>query len=207
GDVFSLRERLYRSRGIALPAEIPAGAQDEFWFRVRTPGLISLPVTVYSEAQFFHHLHATNLVLYCVFGLYLGFFCYHVMVWVDNRERVYLAFALATLTRLAYDLYASGEGQFFTPDAIYWNNLAFAYLGSIAAAAALWFHTEFLNLRQHSRAAHYAILGYALAFLLGAQYGYFVDYYFFLIIGLLLLALPVVLCLSALPWVVRGYRP
>src|SRR5690606_14613992 len=62
-------------------------------------------------------------------------------------------------------------------------------------------------LRQHSRAAHYAILGYALAFLLGAQYGYFVDYYFFLIIGLLLLALPVVLCLSALPWVVRGYRP
>jgi signal transduction histidine kinase/CheY-like chemotaxis protein len=207
GDAYPLDVRHYRSRSIAFPAQLAAGSTDEFYFRVRTPGLVSLPVTVHSESSFFQHQHVTDLILYSIFGLYLGFFIYHLMVFAGNRELVYLAFGAATLGRLAYDLYASGEGQFLTSSAILWNNLAFAYLGCIAAAAALWFHAEFLNLRKNSRAHYYGIMGYALVFLLGAQYGYFVDYYFFLVIGLLQLALPIVLCASALPWVLRGYRP
>ncbi|MCW8196433.1 response regulator [Proteobacteria bacterium 005FR1] len=207
GDSYSLDQRHYRSRGIAFPVELAAGATYDFYFRVRTPGLVSLPVTVSSESTFFQQQHMADLVLYVIFGLYLGFFIYHLMVYADNRELVYLAFGAATLGRLAYDLYASGEGQFLTANAIYWNNLAFAYLGCLASAAALWFHAEFLNLRVHSRAHYYAIMGYALAFLLGAQYGYFVDYYFFLVVGLLQLAMPIVLCASSLPWVLRGHRP
>lgn len=207
GDGYSLDSRHYRARSIALPVTLQPDSQSEFVFRVRTPGLMSLPATVYTEPSFFHHLHLTSIILYGIFGLFLGFFIYHLLVFIDNREVVYLAFAVSALARLGFDLYATGEGQFISPNAVYWNNIGFAYLGAFAAAAALWFHAEFFNLRQNSRATYYATMGYALIFVLGAQYAYFVDYYFFLVTGLLQLALPIVICSSALPWVLKGYRP
>ncbi|MGQ9425864.1 ATP-binding protein [Gilvimarinus sp. F26214L] len=207
GDIYPKDRSYYKSRSISLPADLEAGAHYDFYFRVRTPGLISLPVTVYGEPSFFEKQHLSSLVLYSIFGIYLGFCLYHLMIFVDNRQLTYLAFSLATLGRLAYDLYASGEGQHFTPHAIYWNNLAFAYLSSFAAAAGLWFHAEFLNLRENSRLAYYGIMAYAFAFVAGAQYGYFVDYYFFLVMGLFQMALPIVLSLSALRWMLKGYRP
>lgn len=207
GDVHSLEDRHYRARSIALPAVLEPHAEYDFVFRVRTPGLISLPLTVHSENSFFKRQHAANLALYAIFGVYLGFVFYHLLVYVDNRELSYLALAVAVLTRLGYDLYATGEGQLFTPNAIYWNNLAFAYMASFAAAAAIWFHVEFLKLRQKSPRSYYGFLVYAAAFIISAQYGYFVDYYFFITMGLLQLALPVVLSLSALRWAMKGERP
>lgn len=207
GDGLSLDARHYRARSVALPAELAADSEYEFFFRMRTPGLFSLPVTVYSAPEFFEHLQITNVILYGIFGLYVGFFLYHLLVFIDNRQLVYLSFAAATLTRLIYDLYASGEGQFLTPDAIRWNNLSFIYIGAFAAAAGLWFHIEFLNLRKNSRKAYYWMAGYGAAFLIGAQYAYFVDYYFFVAMGALHLALPIVFFVSALPSAMRGYRP
>lgn len=207
GDGLSLDTRHYRSRGIALPAELAPDSRYEFFFRIRTPGLFSLPVKVYSAPAFFEHLQISDAVLYGIFGLYMGFFLYHLLVFFDNRQWAYLAFATSALTRLAYDLYASGAGQFLTPDAIRWNNLSFIYIGAYAAAAGLWFHLEFLSLRKNSRKTYRWILAYAATFLISAQYAYFVDYYFFVAMGVLHLALPIVLFVSALPSAMGGYRP
>lgn len=206
GDVFSLEDRHYRSRSITLPAVLEANSEYDFLFRLRTPGLISLPMTVHTEGSFLKRQHATNLVLYAIFGVYLGFIFYHLLMYADTREWSYLALSVAVLTRLGYDLYATGEGQLFTPSAIYWNNLAFAYLGSIAAAAAIWFHVEFLKLRENSRRSYWGFMLYAAAFIVSAQYAYFVDYYFFVTMGGLQLALPVVLSISAWRWSRKGER-
>lgn len=206
GDAHSLENRHYRSRSITLPATLAPNSEYDFVFRLKTPGLISLPMAVHAESNFFKQQHTTNLVLYAIFGAYIGFIFYHLLIYVDNRELSYLALATAVLARLGYDLYATGEGQLFTPNAIYWNNLAFAYLGAFAAAAALWFHVEFLKLRQRSRRSYWGLMIYAAAFIAGAQYGYFVDYYFFVTMGLLQITLPVVLSISAWYWSRKGGR-
>lgn len=206
GDVYSLEDRHYRSRSITLPAVLEPHSEYDFLFRIRTPGLISLPMTAHSESSFFQRQHLTNIVLYLIFGVLLGFIFYHLLMYIDNRELSYLALAAAMLTRLAHDLYATGEGQLFTPDAIYWNNLAFAYFASFAAAAALWFHVEFLQLRKKAPRTYWACMVYAAAFILSAQYAYFYDFYVFVSMGVLQLALPVVLSLSTLRWAINGER-
>lgn len=207
GLIRSIQDRLFKSRTIVLPVDVEPQSDTDIYFKIESPGLLLLPVKLFSQQKLFEHKSTTDIIIYCIFGLYIGFFFYHLMVFLDNREIVYLAFSASTIGRLLYDLYFSGTAQLFFPDSALWNMAGSAYFGGFAAAGALWFHAEFLNLKKHSIRAYYFILGYAAVMLIGINIGVFINMNAFFVIAPLQLLLPIVLCISTIPWLRKRHRP
>ncbi|MGH1470948.1 MAG: ATP-binding protein [Cellvibrionaceae bacterium] len=207
GVASSLDNRLFKSRSIVLPIELNPNSSGDVYFKISSRGLLLLPIRLFSQKHFFNQKNATDIIIFCIFGLYIGFFFYHLMVYLDNRELVYLAFSASTIGRLFYDLYFSGTAQLLFPENTAWNLAGPAYCGGLAAAGALWFHAEFLNLRKHSLKSFYFILGYAALILLGINYAVLINPIAFFVVAPLQVFLPVVLCASTIPWLRRNYRP
>ncbi|MGI1680103.1 MAG: response regulator [Cellvibrionaceae bacterium] len=207
GVASSIAHRLFKSRSIVFPVELNPETNVDVYFKINSQGLLLLPVRIFSQNKFFSHKNVVDIIIFCIFGLYVGFFFYHLMVYLDNRELVYLAFSASTIGRLFYDLYLSGTAQLLFPESSGWNAAGATYFGGLAAAGALWFHAEFLNLRINSRKTFYFILAYAGTILLGINYGLFINRIAFFIIAPLQIFLPILLCLSTIPWLRKNYRP
>ncbi len=207
GVMLPTTNRLFKSRSLVLPIKLAPKSHNEVYFKINSPSIIILPARLYSQSIFFEHKFVVDFIMYGILGLYIGFFLFHLITYIDSKELLYLAFCTTTLGRFFYDLYFSGAGQLLFPESTEWNRLGLFYFGGITSAGALWFHAEFLNLRKQSKNMFYFFMGYAGLILIGINYGLLIDTIAFYIITPLLLAMPIILCLSTIPWLRKGYGP
>jgi len=207
GDSVSLTERHFQSRSIPFPITLPANNVQTVYFRIVNLSSMAVPLKLYSAKSFFAQKSTKDIIIYAIIGIYLGFIFYNLMIYIGQREKIYLAFLTLTSGRLLYDLYLGGAGQLLTPNLSYWNDLAYLYCGSLASFAAFWFHIEFLDLRKNSIKGYWFIVGYAALLLFGNNFAYFMGPAYYIPVSSLIIAMPFVLIISTIPSIRRGYRP
>ncbi len=199
--------RPLRSRTLTMPVSLQPQTSAHLYFQIDSYSVLSLPATLYTETEFSHHKFYLDLIVYLLLGISSGFFLYHLVIYLGNKELVYLAFCATTVFRFSYDLYFTGVGQLLTPFNAVWNSFAPAYTGGLASIGGLWFHIEFLNLREKSPRFSKFLFFYMAVFFVGINYGFLVNPIAYFVLIPLLIVLPLILIGSTIPWVIKGYRP
>lgn len=111
GDLSEERQRPLQLRNPTVSVRLLPGTDNEYWIRVKTTSSMSLPITVSSHHAFLEH-HVNNDWLVGVFyGIGFGLFCYHLVLWIVARERIYRFYVVHVGASLAYVASLQGISQ------------------------------------------------------------------------------------------------
>jgi hypothetical protein len=145
GDLSQQRQFPLALRNPTVALELPPNTVSEYWIRVKTTSSMSLPLTVSSGKEFLEHHINNDLLVGVFYGIGFGLFCYHLVLWVVARERIYRFYVVHVGASLAYVASLQGISQklwFFSerlPD-------SFPYLvGYISLISGVLFARDFLE--------------------------------------------------------------
>ncbi|HWY10179.1 MAG TPA: 7TM diverse intracellular signaling domain-containing protein [Bacteroidia bacterium] len=142
GDHYPFSTRQFKYRYFVIPFTLSDEFPTEFYIRLRTESSAQIPLQLWNETSFLHHINVQNYVLGIYYGIIIVMFLYNLFIFFSVRERSYfyylcfiLFFALfqATINGLTY--------EFLWGDSIWWaNNSAIVF-----AATFLFFIPAFAN--------------------------------------------------------------
>ncbi|MDF1628467.1 MAG: 7TM diverse intracellular signaling domain-containing protein [Alcanivoracaceae bacterium] len=145
GDLSADRQLPLNLRNPAVSMRLLPGSDNEYWIRVKTTSSMSLPITVSSHYAFLEH-HVNNDWLVGVFyGIGFGLFCYHLVLWIFARERIYRFYVVHVGASLAYVATLQGISQKYWPFAERQPD-SFPYvIGYISLISGILFARDFLE--------------------------------------------------------------
>src|SRR5690606_18097322 len=102
GDLEETNDRPLNLRNPTLPLRLPPHSDNEYWLRVKTTSSMSVPLTVSGERAFIQHHINNDLLVGVFYGIGFGLFCYHLVLWIGVRERIYRFYVIHVGASLAY---------------------------------------------------------------------------------------------------------
>ena len=125
--------------------------QHTLYIRVESSGSIQIPMTIWEWETF----NSQTVKFYLMQGLFLGFVMimafYNFMVWLRERETIYLTYIVYIIMLTIFQSGLSGIGfQFIWPQQPWLNNFLSAITLSIALASFNYFIKVFFNMEKHA---------------------------------------------------------
>src|SRR5690554_298962 len=111
GDLSPDRQFPLALRNPTVALELLPHTANEYWIRVKTTSSMSLPLTVSSGKEFLEHHINNDLLVGVFYGIGFGLFCYHLVLWVVARERIYRFYVVHVGASLAYVASLQGISQ------------------------------------------------------------------------------------------------
>lgn len=140
GNLQPFAGRPLASRTLAVPLDLPPGADAELWLRVQTHGGLILPITLAKPAAFHARALQEQLLQGVLGGLGLFLVIYSLMQWVALREHLFGKYALLTTASVAFSLFQFGIGaQTLWPDQPWVERHAGGMMALLASAGSALF--------------------------------------------------------------------
>ncbi len=159
GDARPFMERALpvRLHAFELP---PLAEASTLMLRVRSGGILSLPVDLQPEAAFWRWLVMGYVAFSLYFGLVLGLVVYNALLGVQLRDTRFAWYCAFGLSVAGLQATLSGLGmQYLWPQALWWQDKAAAVFIAVACGFALQFTRFFLDTRQNLPRTDVALRG------------------------------------------------
>ncbi len=193
-------------RAPAFQLILPPLSTRTFYVKATTRHFLVLPARLFSPDAFRMNNRKADRILYSVLGANFAFTLFFLVIFLQHRDKIYLIFSFGALSRTFFDVAYTGEIQFFLRDNPFWLHTSYAYFGALTAAAAMWFHGAFLDLKHRGKRSYYLINSYAWTLVIGAHLAMLVNTSIFLYLALLQFLLPFILLFSTIPALVRKQK-
>lgn len=151
GDSVDYSTRELQTRTLALPINLPARSEVQFYLRAQTTGNFYLPLQVSTYNYFLSSGKQYENILGIGYGVVIGLFFYHLFLLFLTKEKVQFFYILYVGCTLLF--FASQQGSLFQfwPHATVWNNLSLYSFSFFALSSGLFFSRLFLNTKNNPR--------------------------------------------------------
>jgi len=151
GLVVPFEERVLPHRRAAFPISAAPHAAGTYYVRVRTTGVVSLPIHVSSMRAFHarHQEHQWWLGLF--YGALLALLAYNFFIYWSTREAAHLWYVAHTGVAVLVFACADGVAGRFWPGPGRWQQTALAFFVSLMGVCALQFCRHYLALAEQAR--------------------------------------------------------
>lgn len=145
GDTVNYTTRELALRTLAMPIDLPARSQVQFYIKAQTTGNFYLPLQISTYHYFLTAGKQYENVLGIGYGVVVGLFFYHLFLLFLTREKVQFFYVLYVGCTLLF--FASQQGSLFQfwPNSPQWNHLSFYSFILLALSSGLFFSRLFLN--------------------------------------------------------------
>ncbi|MEE4250798.1 MAG: 7TM diverse intracellular signaling domain-containing protein [Alcanivoracaceae bacterium] len=151
GDMASSSDRPLALRNATVPLLLPAQSESAYWLRVKSTSSMSVPLTIASRDAFIEHHVNNDWLLGVFYGVGFGLFCYHLVLWVAARERIYRFYVVHVGASLVYLATLQGISQRLWPEGhIFPDNFPYV-CGYISLISGALFARDFLETAKWSR--------------------------------------------------------
>lgn len=171
GGVAPVESRPFNYRYFAFPITL-SGDTRNYYLRVESSYAITIPLVLYSSAEFNNEQVSDTLIQALYYGGLLSLLFYNLILFFTVKDRQYLIYCLFTgFTGLGV---FAGNGYarlYLWPDAIAWDQISQNTLFGFAGVFAMIFTAIFLKTRQHQPRFQLILIGLAsLYFLLAITF-------------------------------------
>ncbi len=155
GDLFRFSAREIASRHPVFKLPINKGAEQTFFLKIKSDGMIRVPISLLSSEDYAAKLYQEMLLLGLFYGAMLIMLIYNALLLFITRDKIYacyLAFiffsilALASIDGLAY--------QYLWPETPSWANKSDFFFRTLSHWAAIMFAQVLLNTKQYLPRLH-----------------------------------------------------
>lgn len=151
GDMAAFSNRPLELRNATVPLFLPASSESEYWLRVKSTSSMSVPLTIASRDAFVEHHVNNDWLLGVFYGIGFGLFCYHLVLWVAARERIYRFYVVHVGASLVYLATLQGISQRLWPEGqVFPDNFPYV-CGYISLISGVLFARDFLETGKWSR--------------------------------------------------------
>ncbi|MGM0480315.1 MAG: sensor domain-containing diguanylate cyclase [Pseudomonadota bacterium] len=148
GDHQSFYQRPILSSAFAVP--LPANQAGRLFIRAQTESSMRLPISLYSEKQFFDLQMQKRLAEGIYFGVLLCMAVYNLFSFFASRESVFGLYSLYTVFFAGLMLSLDGLGfRYIWPDSLFLQDKGIPIFGSLALLTAALFTYQLLNLKAY----------------------------------------------------------
>ncbi len=140
-------------------------------------------------------------------GISIGLLVLNLFIFIQTRDRAYMAFAAMIFAHLTWRAYSEGVVQSSTPGAVWWNQYGTFVIFQLYLATILWFHTAFLKLGEIAPFLHRLAVVWAVFYLIVPVIVLTVLPGFVQLSHYTVILIPVFLLTSSGYQAFQGYRP
>jgi hypothetical protein len=134
-------------RSFAIPVTLEPGVSTDFFLRVRTDSSMTVPLTLSGNNAFIEHHVNNDWLLGLFYGISIGLLCYHLVLWVRARERIYRFYVLHIAGAVGYLACLQGITLRLWPVSLPFPDDLPYLLGYMSMFAATEFARDFLGTR------------------------------------------------------------
>lgn len=151
GDLQPFAQRPLKLRSFVVPLTLLPEAQADYWLRVKSTSSMTVPLVIASQKPFIEHHLNNDWLLGVFYGVGFGLFCYHLVLWIAARERIYRFYVLHVGSSLAYVATLQGITYKYWPTWLpFPDNFPFV-VGYLALLSGILFARDFLITRKWPR--------------------------------------------------------
>ena len=195
-DVFPFASQLQLAPGI-----------HDIYLRISTLSAGVVPLKLYTDTGYLTALGSIFFFGGLLWGIGFGLMTFNLFLYLQTRDRAYLAFTLLIFFNLGYRAYINGFGQWATPNWLWWNAYGYYICLGFYMACVLWFHAAFLKLKSVAPILYKVSIGWAWLFIAAVTINFVLRIDVIPLFQLSLFLVPIFLLTSALYRSIQGYRP
>jgi diguanylate cyclase len=183
GDTVSHKDKSIEYPHTVFPLVLEPNQPHTLYIRIESSGAIQVPMTIWEWEKF----NSQTVKLYLLQGLFFGFVIimalYNFMIWLKEKETIYLAYITYIIMLTVFQSVLSGIGfQFIWPQQPWLNNFLPATSLLIGLASLNFFIRAFFNMEKHSPVIGAILLKLFYLFLIFAISSIFLSSYLTLLI-------------------------
>ena len=145
-----LASRPFLHRFFAFPVEIDTQTQ-HFYLRVSSHHSVTVPITMWQEQAFLHHVQNTTLLQALYFGGLLALLIYNLFLGLSLKDLRFLLYSAFIAVFGLGMLSGNGMGQmFFWPEQPRFDSIAQTFFICLSGAFAMLFAQQFLQARRYT---------------------------------------------------------
>jgi diguanylate cyclase (GGDEF)-like protein/hemerythrin-like metal-binding protein len=149
GYTRALSAQAYPSRFIAIPIQLPAGADQELYLRVQSPNSLNIPAQLWSMEAFHTYQPGDYSVQALYFGVVLAIAFYNLMLFFTLRDISYLIYVtFACCVAMALATFTGMGNQFIWGVTPVWTKIGVNVPAALASVAMLLFTRRMLMTAQ-----------------------------------------------------------
>lgn len=138
-----------------------------YYFRIRTDGLLIVPVSVYTYTDYINYNSKEEAVYILFYGMMLIMIFYNGFICIAFRSIAYLLYCISTFLIMTFYLSFYGHGfQFVWGNSIWWQNYSAMTATGLGWIATLAFTDRFLDMRNSHKYLHRIYVGMSAFILL-----------------------------------------
>lgn len=167
GDRIPFSTRKIKSRNFVIPGDFGTEQRISYYFRIRTDGLMIVPVSVYTYTDYLNSSSAEEAVYILFYGMMLIMIFYNGFICIAFRSVAYLLYCISTFLTMMFYLSFYGHGfQFVWGNSIWWQNYSAITVTGFAWIFTLAFTHRFLDIKNSHKYLHRIYVGLSLFILL-----------------------------------------
>lgn len=167
GDRIPFSTRKIKSRNFVIPGDFGTETRISYYLRVRTDGLMIVPVSVYTYTDYLNSSSAEEAVYILFYGMMLIMIFYNGFICIAFRSVAYLLYCISTFLTMMFYLSFYGHGfQFLWGSSIWWQNHSAVIVTGLAWIFTLAFTDRFLDIKNNHKYLHRIYLGLSVFILL-----------------------------------------
>ncbi|MBF0441161.1 MAG: hypothetical protein HQK54_04590 [Oligoflexales bacterium] len=209
GDHVAFNKRPVRHRFPVFELSVPPG-QSTFFLSVRTEGLTTLTLFLWSQKNFYHYAMMEYVALGILFGFIIVMLGYNFFLYISFFTKDYLFYILYILSLMWSQSTIHGVELYLAPDVDYnwFMNQGYLLAINFTSLTALLFARAFLNFDPKYRKIHFTMKLWLLPLTVNGLVLYFNDY----MIGTRLtelctvIMMPIIIMLGIIR-AFQGYKP
>ncbi len=152
GDLQPIAARDLRHRHPVFAFNLPPGAREVIYLRVKTISSIQLPVTIWSREAFLQASFNIQIINGIFYGAMLVMILYQLFLFSFMRDRTTLYYVFTLLSMVNIVAFFQGYTfLYFFPDVPWWNDVFASFSGPAFILFSTLLSRSFLNLRATSR--------------------------------------------------------
>lgn len=209
GDKFPLSARKYKNRHHVFDLNIPPGATQTFFLKVKTTSSIQVPLTVWAEEEFHTSNYETQFGHGVFYGIVLIMIFYNLFLYLSIRDTTTLYYILTLLSGANVIAFFQGYGYFFVyPEHPEWSEIFSAFSSPSFILASVALTRSFLSLKTFNYYLDRTLIALAVVGVMAGITVYFWGFAFSFVSLHVLAIIDFVLILGcALYCFLKDYRP
>jgi hypothetical protein len=150
GDTISYSQRELKIRTLAIPFIINANETDEYYLHAKTTSTYYLPLQLSTYPIFINNSNKLDSLIGLIYGIVIGLFLYHFLLFLLTREKVQLLYFYYVLSTLLF--FASSQGSLFQfwPNSPQLNNKMVDTFSFLTMGSACLFARSYLNTKANN---------------------------------------------------------
>ncbi len=151
GDIFPFSQRPVYSNHFLFPLPLENTGNYIYWLRIKTKNLHHFNIDLYHADAFIEHNTYKNLLNIVTYGVIISLMLYHLLLFATVRERVYLDYALVTLSLgVILGIHEGYSHMLLWPNSAFLQDHTALMVPGLLAAAILQYSRSFMQLSLHA---------------------------------------------------------